>query len=237
MGKWLDRVAAMIARHLEESETNREIATRPESTPSRLSLQPGDVLLVEGAGSISSLIKYVTQSTWTHAAIYVGPVLGKHTESGEPHVLVEANIGEGVVTAPLSKYRNCATRVCRPVGLTQGERQFVCSHVIGCIGLEYDVKNIIDLARYLLPLPASRNWRRRTTTLGSRDPRRIICSALIAQAFQRVRFPILASGQPHAPDSRHPSLYTPCDFDVSPYFAVVKPPIESSFHQEASAIR
>lgn len=222
MGKMFDRLAAMVFRHLEKAATH----ALPEPAPSLLSLQPGDVLLVEGAGSISSLIKFVTQSTWTHAAIYVGPVLDKYTESGEPHVLVEANVGEGVVTAPLSKYRAFVTRVCRPVGLMPRDREFVCSHVIGCIGLEYDVKNIIDLARYLLPLPVGRKWRRRATRLGSRDPRRIICSALIAQAFQRVRFPILASAQRHAPETRDPSLYTPRDFDVSPYFAVVKPAME-----------
>jgi len=220
----------MIARYLDKVETKLETDALPESAPSRLSLQPGDVLLVDGAGSISSLIKYLTQSTWSHAAIYVGPVLDKDTESGEPHVLVEANIGEGVVTAPLSKYQNCATRVCRPVGLTLRDREFVCGHVIGCLGLEYDVKNIIDLARYLLPLPVGRKWRRRTTMLGSRDPTRIICSALIAQAFQRVRFPILASAHPRAPEIRDPSLYTPRDFDVSPYFAVVKPAMESGFY-------
>ena len=225
MGKRLESLAAMILRHLEKAETN----ALPGSAPSRLSLQTGDVLLVEGEGSISSLIKYVTQSIWTHAAIYVGPVLDKYTESGEPHVLVEANIGEGVVTAPMSKYRNFATRICRPVGLTQRDREFVCSHVIGCIGLEYDVKNIIDLARYLLPLPVGRKWRRRATTLGSRDPRRIICSALIAQAFQRVRFPILASAERHAPETRDPSLYTPRDFDISPHFAVVEPAMAGGF--------
>ena len=161
----------------------------------------------------------MTQSTWTHAAIYVGPVLDKYTESGEPHVLVEANIGEGVVTAPLSKYRNFATRILPP-GRTDAARPRVRVpvDVIACIGLAYDVKNIIDLARYLLPLPVGRKWRQRTTRLGSRDPRRIICSALIAQAFQRVRFPILASAQRHAPETRDPSLYTPRDFDVSPLF-------------------
>jgi len=37
---------------------------------------------------------------------------------GEPHVLIEANIDEGVVSAPLSKYLHCQTRICRPVGLT-----------------------------------------------------------------------------------------------------------------------
>ena len=67
------------------------------------------------------------------------------------------------------------------------------------------------------------------TTLGSRDPRRIICSALIAQAFQRVRFPILASAERHAPETRDPSLYTPRDFDISPHFAVVEPAMAGGF--------
>ena len=37
---------------------------------------------------------------------------------GEPLVLVEANLGEGVVGAPLSKYHRYHTRICRPIGLT-----------------------------------------------------------------------------------------------------------------------
>ena len=32
-------------------------------------LQPGDVLLVEGNLRISSMIKYITQSTWSHVAL------------------------------------------------------------------------------------------------------------------------------------------------------------------------
>ena len=36
-------------------------------------LQPGDVLLIEGNLRISSVIKYITQSTWSHVALYVGP--------------------------------------------------------------------------------------------------------------------------------------------------------------------
>ena len=73
--------------------------------------------------------------------------------------------------------------------------------------------------------------------LGSSDPTKIICSALIAQAFQTVRYPILAKAT-QAPsraarrdilEIRHHSLYTPRDFDISPYFAVVKPTIELGF--------
>src|ERR1700747_3140655 len=88
-------------------------------TALRQSLEPGDVLLVEGNNNISGVIKYLTQSTWSHSALYVGPVLGCATDQGEPHVLVEANVGEGVVSAPLSKYFRFHTRICRPVGLTE----------------------------------------------------------------------------------------------------------------------
>ena len=72
----------------------------------RQSLLPGDVLLVEGNNNVSGVIKYLTQSTWSHSALYVGPLAGRFGEDGEPHVLIEANLGEGVVAAPLSKYRS-----------------------------------------------------------------------------------------------------------------------------------
>jgi hypothetical protein len=125
--------------------------------------------------------------------------------------------------------------------LKEADRQRVCRHVIERVGLAYDVKNITDLLRYLLPAPGSRRWRRRMTKLGSGDPGRIICSALIAQAFQAVHYPILAkAGQDDGPaarrqipEMRDPSLYAPRDFDVSPYFTVVKPAIENGFDYEA----
>jgi hypothetical protein len=38
----------------------------------RKSLRKGDVLLVEGNERISECIKYLTQSSWSHSALYVG---------------------------------------------------------------------------------------------------------------------------------------------------------------------
>ncbi len=38
-------------------------------------LQPGDVLLVEENARISVAIKYLTQSTWPHAALFIGDAL------------------------------------------------------------------------------------------------------------------------------------------------------------------
>ena len=104
-------------------------------------------------------------------------------------------------------------------------------------GFDYDLKNIIDLMRYLMPLPVPQRWRRRALALGSGDPTRIICSALIAQAFESVRYPILPKvtrmesrvARREMLEIRHHSLYAPRDFDISPYFAVVKPTIENGF--------
>ena len=48
------------------------------------SLRPSDVLLVEGDTRTSVAIKYLTQSIWSHAALYVGDVLGQPADGSEP---------------------------------------------------------------------------------------------------------------------------------------------------------
>ena len=215
----------------------------PQATPNICAAlsQPGDVLLVEGNNRVSGIIKYLTQSTWSHAALYVGAIDGADEPDGEPHVLIEANIGEGVTSAPLSKYFPYHTRLCRPVGLSFEDRTTVCRYAINRIGFGYDTKNILDLMRYLIPLPIPQRWRRRMIAFGSGDPTKIICSALIAQAFDAVRYPILpkitraASRKArreilHIRDS---SLYMPRDFDISPYFEIVKPTIVHGFDYTA----
>ncbi|MGE0565424.1 MAG: YiiX/YebB-like N1pC/P60 family cysteine hydrolase [Pseudolabrys sp.] len=235
MGWALDGVGQLIARYLEKPAPGYEPFTPSEADALREILRPGDVLLVEGNNHISGVIKYLTQSTWSHAALYVGPIGDRATEKGEPLVLVEANLGQGVVAAPLSKYARYHTRICRPVGLTDEDRARVCTYASERIGFDYDLKNILDLLRYLFPLPVPQRWRRRMMALGSGDPTRIICSALIAQAFENVRFPILPTvtrseaAAEEILEIRHSSLYAPRDFDISPYFEVVKPTIVRGF--------
>jgi hypothetical protein len=221
-----DAFGRVVARCLREKAEGASAFTPDMPSALRDAIRPGDVLLVEGKNRISGAIKYLTQSTWSHAALYVGPIAGRVTQAGEPHVLIEANIGEGVVSAPLSKYRDHHTRICRPVGLSAVDCGNVCRFAIARIGLDYDLKNVIDLAHRLLPLPR----RRRRQALGAGDPKRIICSALIAQAFAAVRFPILpqASAVPRRARSDvtecgHATHCTPRDFDNSPYFTVIKP--------------
>jgi len=241
MGLMLEGVGRLIARFLQRPVRGYEPFTPSDPEALRQSLEPGDVLLVEGNNHISGVIKYLTQSTWSHSALYVGPIADRFTEDGEPHVLIEANVGEGVVSAPLSKYFRFHTRICRPVSLTAEDSVAVCRYAIERIGFAYDMKNIVDLMRYLLPLPVPQRWRRRMIALGSGDPSRLICSALVADAFSTVRYPILPKitlarsmqALEQILEIRHSSLYCPRDFDISPYFNVVKPTIRQGFNYKA----
>lgn len=244
----LDRLGRIIAARLEVPSSGYEPFTPSDPETLRHVLKIGDVLLVEGNQKVGAAIKYLTQSTWSHAALYVGGMVAASRAPAEHCMFVEANLGEGVVAVPLSKYATFNTRICRPIGLSEEELKAVAHFAIARIGDRYDTRHIVDLARYLLPTPpVPVRWRRRMIALGSGEPTRTICSTLIAQAFQSVRYPILPRvvrishhkyasseySQSEILHIRHHSLFTPRDFDVSPYFQIVKPTIESGFDPHA----
>jgi len=241
MGVMLDWIGQLLAGYLQKEVPGYEPFTPSDPEQLRSIIEPGDVLLVEGNNRISGIIKYLTQSTWSHSALYVGPIDGAREADGEPHVLIEAYVGDGVISAPLSKYFSYHTRICRPVGLSYEDRTAVCRYAINRIGFGYDTKNILDLMRFLVPLPIPQRWRRRMIALGSGDPTKMICSALIAQAFEAVRYPILPkitragsrAARREILHIRDSSLYMPRDFDISPYFEVVKPTIVRGFDYTA----
>jgi hypothetical protein len=235
----LDWFGRKIANYLSKSTaSNLHIATnRPENLAS--TLRKGDVLLVEGVSRISNAIKYITQSTWSHAALCVSD----GSDNSENIQLVEADMVEGVRLVPLSEYWNQHTRICRPIGLKAKDIESIINHASQKIGHQYDLKHIFDLARYLIqtpPVPV--NFRRRLLALGSGEPTKAICSSLIAESFQSVRYPILPtvenrqSNDPQCSECiseylhiRHHSLYAPRDFDISPYFQIIKPTLEQGF--------
>ena len=243
----MNMLGRALARILEKPLSGYEPATTPDFVVLRRVLRPADVILVEGNNRVSSVIKYLTQSTWSHSAIYVGDVLGRAEPDGEPHVLIEAEMTEGVVTSPLSKYRNAHLRICRPAALTEQDQSRVVAFLVERIGYAYDIKNVLDFMRFLIPLPIPARYRRRMLAFGSGDPSRAICSTLIAEAFQSVHYPILARvenvedrkkvrsryARKEILHIRHHSLYAPRDFDISPYFSVVKPTIEAGFDYKA----
>jgi len=239
----LGLVGRALASYLAQSSTRDvRIATcKPEQLAS--ALRKSDVLLIEGSSRFSTAIKYLTQSTWSHAALCISNNSEFPATSLENIELLEADVLEGVRKVSLKKYANQHTRICRPVGLTSQEINKVVAYAMSKIGYQYDLKNIIDLARYLIQTPTVPvRWRRRLLALGSGDPTKAICSSLIAQAFQSVRYPILPehvvakSRDPTCLNCyeeflhiRHHSLFAPRDFDISPYFEIVKPTLTSGF--------
>jgi hypothetical protein len=242
MNRLLENIGRRLASVL--SRERHVHGATPPTPPDRLlaCLQPADVLLIEGNSNISTAIKYLTQSTWSHAALYVGRYgVGKLSVS--EHCFVEADVVDGVRSVGIDAFAGMPSRICRPVGLNEEERQAVIGFTIDRLGHRYDLRNVVDLARYLLPTPPiPSGLRRRMIAFGSGDPTRAICSTLIAQAFQSVSYPILPTVAyrtaatdecPRCTDEimhvRHHSFFVPRDFDVSPYFRIVKPTIEGDF--------
>jgi len=150
MSWMVDGMGRFLARYLEKPVQGYEPFTPSDPDALRATLRPCDVLLVEGNNHISGVIKYLTQSTWSHAALYVGPIGDRVTADGEPLVLVEANIGHGVVASKITRLESEAAR-----------------------------QEILEI--------------------------------------------------------RHSSLYAPRDFDISPYFEVVKPTLVHGFDYKAVA--
>ncbi len=239
MGALNQALGRRLARFLSKPRRRYEHLRLGDAEALARTLRVPDVLLVEGDSRISTAIQYLTQSTWSHAALYVGDHAQRYGRPAD-HVLLEVDLLEGVVTVPLSKYGELNTRICRPVGLTREDRRAIVDFALGHLGQKYDLKNVFDLMRYLLPTPpVPRRFRRSLLRFGSGDPTKAICSTLIAESFQRVRYPILprySCGEGEGLESddvmlrrRHHTQFTPRDFDVSPFFAVVKPTLEGGF--------
>ncbi len=243
-----EKIGGRIVRYLDEPITGYTPFFAPPIDVLARALQPGDVLLIEGNTRIASIIKYLTQSTWSHSVIYIGEgMLPPDPETGEARVLIEALAYEGVIAAPLSKYAKFNTRICRAVGLNAAERRKVVDFAVSYLGRQYDLRYIFDLIRFLIPYPpVPVSMRRKMLAFGHGDPTRAICSTMIAAAFHSIHYPILpdkalSSQSDKVPydvspyvksevlSLRHDGLFTPRDFDISPFFKVVKPSIEMGF--------
>lgn len=197
-------------------------------------LEKGDIILIDGNTRISTAIKYLTQSTWSHACLYVG----EKGETSSQLNLIEADIKHGVHLINLDHYANFNLRICRPVNLSNEEVEQLTSFAKLRLGHLYDLKNIVDLIRYVIQKPAVPNrYRRALISLGSGEPTKAICSTLIAESFQSINYPILPrrngesgkAGEVPRYYRQHFTHFTPRDFDLSPYFKIIKPTLESGF--------
>ncbi|QTQ30208.1 Permuted papain-like amidase, YeaF/YiiX, C92 family [Aromatoleum bremense] len=90
------------------------------------------MLLIEGSSRISTAIKYLTQSTWSHAALYVGDALTGRAPSG--HCFVEADVVAGVRNVGIEAFAGLHSRICRPSGLTDEDCRRVVAYAVERIG-------------------------------------------------------------------------------------------------------
>jgi hypothetical protein len=222
-------------------------------------IRKGDVVLVEGDQRISAIIKHLTHSSWSHAALYVGDELVRRGGAlrklaleafGDEaeHLLVEA-LMEGVVVSPLVKYADKNVRVCRPHRLRSQHLRSILDEAVSTIGWGYDMRNVLDLARHMVMAALMpQRYRHDAMQFGSGAATAVICTSLIGRLFHSVGFPVLPSVTPAAESEeadepqrsiwrrlqrrranysgvyrrRDPTLLTPRDFDLSPYFEIVK---------------
>lgn len=205
-------------------------------------LLPADVLLFKGRSRISRVISFVTQSHWTHAALYIGrctdyaeasatlALIRKHFDGdATEQLVVESLLGKGTVITPLSNYANDSIRLCRPRGILKKDAALVVEHAVKQVGREYDVRQLFDLARFVFPyalLP--RRWLSTIFNYKPGEATRTVCSSVLVESFMHVNFPVIPVI--HEIDKnvsvyrRNPRLFIPQDFDYSPYFEVIKFP-------------
>jgi hypothetical protein len=254
MRRLRDHVIEAAARVLTRPRRQYQLLHPNDLGNLRRVVRKGDVVLVDGDQRVSEVIKYLTQSSWSHSALYVGDELLRRFPARREalvdqygieaeHMVVEATMEHGVAAVPLAKYAPLNLRVCRPRALRGDDLGRIVDEMFGQLGLRYDVQHILDLARYFFPVTLiPRRLRRKALEVGGGLTTDVICSSMIGRAFQNVGFPILpaiehVAGAPQGwvdwlrlrkmpyPAVFHrqrETLITPRDFDLSPYFDVVK---------------
>jgi hypothetical protein len=123
MNTVLRQFGSYLARYLTRPRDNYEQFSVLNKEQLDQTLEPGDLLLVEGNSRVSTAIKYLTQSTCPG-------------EDGAG-LLVEADVVEGVIRSPLSKYIGFNVRVCRAVNLSAQDSAAAISFVPR-LGHRYD---------------------------------------------------------------------------------------------------
>lgn len=205
-------------------------------------VQPCDVLLVEGRSRVAEVIKLITQSPWSHAALYIGRIneiqnprlkhVIKQYYDGSEHdqLIAESELGLGTVLRPITVYELEHIRICRPQNLSDEDKDNVTRYAMSCLGYSYNIRQILDLARFLFPWHVMpRKFRSSLFSKNIGDTTKTVCSTMIAEAFNFVHFPILPVIK--CDDDYQLKLYqrnakfcVPRDFDYSPYFEIIKYP-------------
>lgn len=243
MFKWYAKLQAKLYSYLVYEPSLDEVVPL-DYKRLRQEIRPGDVILIEGRSRISKMIRSITQSPWTHAALYIGKLAdfesGKVRElvrerfpdaKENSRLIVEDLLDKGTVITKLRFYQHHHIRICRPIGITEEDVNTVIQYMVKSLGQPYNVRQVFDLFRFLLPwriLP--RQWGSSLFYKSTGEPESGICSTRIASAFATVQFPVLPYIKPTEQKgvsvyARNPYLFTPKDFDFSPYFDIIKYPL------------
>lgn len=205
-------------------------------------IEPGDVILVDGTAPADKRIKSISGSNWSQVLLYLGrlhdikdPSLRAMASDYIPcqsntQLLLKVDLVHGVHLITLSELQDVQLRICRPSGLTDAEKQSVIRY--GLSRLENNKKHAWWPAIRLLLVPWSwfpRHWRKPIFKLLSGRRLRRAVGGTIGDSFSFIQFPILPLVKKEFDGKtklyRHyPMVFYPSDFDLSPYFDVVKYP-------------
>ncbi|MGC1510683.1 hypothetical protein FT643_00840 [Ketobacter sp. MCCC 1A13808] len=208
----------------------------------RNEIKPCDVLLIEGTSRSDRVIQKATQSSWSHAVLYIGRLLDipdpdlktiiSHFFEGDADtpLIIESRLGEGIVVKPLHYYEHEHVRICRPKSLNRKDTAQVIRFAINRLGAHRGGGYMLDLIRFYLPwslLPL--NWR--TKVLGQWAGRHTknVSAAFIAECFGFIQFPVYPLVKINGDQGirllrRHPKLCMPNEIDQSPNFEIIKYP-------------
>jgi hypothetical protein len=208
----------------------------------RYEIRPCDVLLIEGSSKADKVIQNISQSPWSHAALYVGrpldigdsdlkTIIG-HFFDGAPDtpLLIESKLGEGIVVKPLDSYEHEHLRICRPKSLNEKDAGQVIRFAVNRLGAHKGGSYLFDLFRFFFPwslLPVAwrgagfRHWAGRHT--------KNVTAAFIAECFGFIQFPVYPLVKTTGEQGvqllrRHPKLCMPFEIDQSPNFEIIKYP-------------
>lgn len=135
-------------------------------------LHPADIVLVAGKGWLSKSIMFLTNSKWSHAALYVG---------GGRQAVLEA-VDDGVEENPFVTTAKGHTRVAirRLPGLTVQQAEAIKTEAYKRLNKPYDFVQLVTLGVYEV---ARKYLGVRWSALVKNSKRAMICSELVEVAY------------------------------------------------------
>ena len=135
---FLELIGTQLAKFLTKEHIQNDAYYRISIDDIKSILKPGDVVLVEGQSRVSSAIQFITNSNWSHAAVFIGKT------DYFNHCLIEVKAVDGCTYTDINTYMHHNLRVCRPIFLDKRKKKILINYLVKKIGTKYDLKNIIE---------------------------------------------------------------------------------------------